>query len=66
MTEVELRGRDAISRETPALWLGLARHFPDLVLPGAAASANARFESDKLALFNRRSEQARETWKVLL
>src|SRR5262245_10577055 len=42
--EVELLGHNAISRETPALWLGLAQHFPDVVLPDAAASANVRFD----------------------
>src|SRR4029453_14284547 len=39
-----LLDRAAISRKTPALWLGLAQHFPDVVLPGAAAGANARFD----------------------
>src|SRR5215217_7629558 len=41
---VDVLDRDAISRETPALWLGLAQHFPDVALPAAAASADARFD----------------------
>ena len=41
---VDVLDRDAISRETPALWLGLAQHFPGVALPPAAASADARFD----------------------
>src|SRR3982750_2815728 len=41
---VDLLDRDAISRETPALWLGLAQHVPGVVFPPGAASADARFD----------------------
>jgi hypothetical protein len=41
---VDVLDRDAISRETPALWLGLAQHVPGLTLPPAAANADARFD----------------------
>ena len=42
--EVDVLDRDATRSETPALWLGLAQYFPDVVLPGAAAGADARFD----------------------
>src|SRR6476469_8116962 len=41
---VDVLQGDAISREIPALWLGLAQHFPGVALPPAAASADARFD----------------------
>src|SRR6476469_4661488 len=41
---VDVLERGAISRETSALWLGLAQHFPNVALPAAAASADARFD----------------------
>ena len=42
--EVDVLDPNAIGRETPALWLGLAQHFPDVALPPAATSADARFD----------------------
>jgi hypothetical protein len=42
--QVDMLDRDAISRETPALRLGLAQHLLDVALPPAAASADARFD----------------------
>src|SRR5215213_8912871 len=41
---VDVLERDAIGREMPVLWLGLAQHFPGVALPPAAASADARFD----------------------
>ncbi|HEU5103954.1 MAG TPA: DUF4838 domain-containing protein [Roseiflexaceae bacterium] len=41
---VELLEGDTNGRETSALWLGLAQHFPSVALPPTAASADARFD----------------------
>ena len=41
---VDVLQGDAISRQTPALWLGLAQHFPGVALPPAAVSPAARFD----------------------
>jgi Domain of unknown function (DUF4838) len=41
--QVEVLARDT-PRETPALWLGLAQHFPGSALPSTAARADARFD----------------------
>src|SRR5689334_13146467 len=41
---VDLLDGQAAGRQTPALWLGLAQHFPDLALPPAPAGADARFD----------------------
>src|SRR5436189_4912799 len=38
---VDVLDHDAISRETPALWLGLARHFPGVALPPAQIGARS-------------------------
>ena len=41
---VDVLDHDVISRETPALRLGLAQHVPGLALPPAAANTDARFD----------------------
>lgn len=41
---IDVLDRDAISRETPALWLGLAQHVPGVARPLTAASVDARFD----------------------
>jgi hypothetical protein len=41
---VELLDGDAAGRETPALWLGLAKSVPSTMLPPAAAGADVRFD----------------------
>jgi hypothetical protein len=41
---VNVLHRDAISREAPALWLGLTQRLLGVALPAAAADADARFD----------------------
>ncbi len=42
--QLDVLDHQTTNQDTPALWLGLARHFPGVVLPGAAANADARFD----------------------